>query len=138
MGICIYIWSLATESEVADTKGSTATAGAFPSASSRSLLLYLQALCAMRRSALACWVSVCRVVIARLMSVARLAGVRLCSVNGLSKSGGAGNGEGRTDGPGVYGGERECGSGVLKETGRSGLGAHQFGESKRLGVGLGD
>ena len=25
MGICIYIWNLATESEVADTEGSTAT-----------------------------------------------------------------------------------------------------------------
>ena len=26
MGICIYIWNVATESEVADTIGSTATA----------------------------------------------------------------------------------------------------------------
>ena len=92
----------------------------------------------MRRSALACRMSVCRVAIARLMSVARLVGVRLCTVEGLSKLGGAGNGEGRTDGPGVYGGEGECGSGVLKETGWSGLGARQFGESKRLGVGLGE
>ena len=72
------------------------------------------------------------------MSVARLAGVRLCSVEGLSKLGGAGNGEGRIDGPGVYGGKGECGSGVLKEMGRSGLGARQFGESECLRVGLGE
>ena len=92
----------------------------------------------MRCSALACRVSICKVAIARLMSVARLVGVRLCTVEGLSKLGGAGNGEGRIDGPGVYGGEGECGSGVLKETGQSGLGARQFGESERFGAGLGE
>jgi hypothetical protein len=86
------------------------------------------------------WVSlmsVCRAVIACLISIVRLVGVGFCSAEGLSKSEKVRGGEGEIDGPRVYSGEAG-GSGVLKETGRSGLGARQFSKSERFGAGLGE
>jgi hypothetical protein len=95
----------------------------------------------MRRSAFtrraSVWVSLmsaCRTVIACLISIVRLVGVGFCA-EGLSKSEKVRGGEGEIDGPRVYSGEAG-GRGVLKETGRLGLGAHQFSESERLRASL--